>query len=198
MCASETTPVPDDKTDPEMWVDRYGDYLYRYALMRLRNPATAQDVVQETFLAGVKGLDRFDGRVDIKYWLRGILHNKIVDHIRKAVREDVVEDVEAREMAETFWFKHSGIPTRNPRPWQFDPHGEYDKQEFWDILRSCLGKLKGPMQQAFTLKMLEGVASDEVCKLLKISPNNLWVMMHRARSQLKECLENNWAKDSQD
>lgn len=180
------------KPDPELWVDAYGDYLYRYALLRLRNSATAEDVVQETFLAGVKNLDKFDGRVDVKYWLRGILRNKIVDYIRKAVREDVVEDVEAREMMDGFWFKHSGVPNRHPVPWAFDPHNAFDKKEFWRAFKHCIARLKGPTQTAFTLKMLEGVASEEVCKILGISANNLWVMMHRARTQLKGCLETNW------
>ncbi|MFT7515468.1 MAG: DNA-directed RNA polymerase specialized sigma24 family protein, partial [Candidatus Omnitrophota bacterium] len=77
--------MAEKKHNPDEWVDLYGDYLYRYALMRLKDSAAAQDVIQETFLAGFKGLEKFDGRVDIKYWLRGILRNKIVDYIRKAV-----------------------------------------------------------------------------------------------------------------
>ena len=179
--------------DPEQWVDAYGDYLYRYALMRLKNPTTAEDVVQETFLAGVKNLEKFDGRVDIKYWLRGILRNKVVDYIRKAVREDVVEDAEARDIMDNFWFKYSGLPARDPAPWEFDPHNDFEKREFWRALKECMAKLKGPTQTAFSLKMLEGTSSEEVCKILDITPNNLWVMMHRARLQLKKCLEKNWA-----
>ena len=72
--------------EPELWVEKYGDYLFRYALMRLRNKGAAEDAVQETFLAAIKNIRQFDGRVDVKYWLRGILKNKIVDTIRKSVR----------------------------------------------------------------------------------------------------------------
>jgi RNA polymerase sigma-70 factor (ECF subfamily) len=186
-------PADTAQLDPETWVDAYGDYLYRYALMRLKNPSTAEDVVQETFLAGVKGIDRFDGRTDIKYWLRGILRNKIVDHIRKAVREDVVEDIETKEILDGFWFKHSGVSAIHPAPWQFDPHREYEKAEFWEAFRQCLENLREPLRSAFTLKMLEEMPSDDVCKILNISLNNLWVMMHRARNQLKACLEEKWA-----
>ncbi|MCE9614491.1 MAG: sigma-70 family RNA polymerase sigma factor [Lentisphaerae bacterium] len=181
-------PSPDD------WVDLYGDYLYRYALLRLKNPATAEDAVQETFLAAVKGQDRFDGRTDIKFWLRGILRNKIVDHIRKAVREDVVEDTEAQGILDSFWFKHSGVAAIRPAPWQFDPYRAFEKTEFWEIFRSCLDQLREPLRTAFTLKMLEDQSSEEICKILGVSPNNLWVMMHRARSLLKTCLEKKWAK----
>ncbi len=186
--------TPPEKPDPETWVDLYGDYLYRYALLRLKAPDTAQDVVQETFLAAMKGLDRFDGRTDIKYWLRGILRNKIVDHIRRAVREDVVEDTEAKEIMDGFWFKHSGVPTLRPAPWQFDPNRVFERAEFWTVFRGCLDLLREPLRTAFSLKMLEDLDSEEVCKILKVSPNNLWVMMHRARTQLKTCMEQKWAK----
>jgi RNA polymerase sigma-70 factor (ECF subfamily) len=180
--------------EPEAWVDLYGDYLYRYALLRLKSPATAEDAVQETFLAAMRGLDRFDGRTDLKYWLRGILRNKIVDHIRRSVREDVVEDTETVEMRDNSWFKYSGIPSPRPAPWQFDPQGAFEREDFWAAFRGCLDQLKEPLRTAFTLKMLDEMPSEEVCKLLRVSPNNLWVMMHRARGQLKACLERKWGR----
>jgi len=185
------------KTDPSTWVDECGDYLYRYALMRLRDPAAAEDVVQETFLAGIKGLKRYDGRVDIKYWLRGILRNKIVDHIRKAVRETPVEDIEGMQLAETALFKMAGIPSTRPTRLGFDPHQDYEKSEFWDVFQRCLGGLKGNLQRAFTLKVLEGMPTDEVCKVLGIKPNNLWVLNFRAREQLKDCLSKHWLDESE-
>ena len=76
---------------PSEWVDLYGDYLYRYALSRLKNPEVAADCVQDTFLAGIKALDKFDGRLDIKFWLRGIMRNKIVDQIRKSIKSQTVD-----------------------------------------------------------------------------------------------------------
>jgi len=81
-------------TKPEQWVEDYGDYLYRYALSRICDPAMAEDLVQETFLAGIKGLGAFDNRVEIKFWLRGILRNKVVDYIRKDVRLKYVAELE--------------------------------------------------------------------------------------------------------
>ncbi|MFT5473132.1 MAG: RNA polymerase sigma-70 factor (TIGR02943 family) [Candidatus Promineifilaceae bacterium] len=178
--------------EPDMWLDQYGDYLYRYALMRLRDPARAEDAVQETFLAAIKKRDGFTGQVDFKYWLRGILRNKIVDHIRKAVREDIVEDADAHKMIDSFWFKNSGLPVRDPAPWQFDLNSGCERKEFWTVLEGCLAKLKGTMRDAFVMKMLEERDSDEICKLLGISTNNLWVITHRARGHLKTCLETHW------
>jgi RNA polymerase sigma-70 factor (ECF subfamily) len=192
---SEAKETKRNTTPPEEWVDAYGDYLYRYALMRLKDDATAQDAVQETFLAGIKGLDNFDGRVDVKYWLRGILRNKIVDHIRKSVREHPVDDREGMDIVESFSFKMFGIAPRNPKPWQFTPDREFEKGEFWTAFEGCLSKLKDTMRRAFVLKMLEGMPTDEVCKVLDIEPNHLWVLNHRARNQLKTCLESKWDRE---
>jgi len=178
--------------DPETWVVAYGDYLYKYALLRLKDPMAAQDAVQETLLAGFKGLDRFDGRVDIKFWLRGILRNKIVDYIRKAVRERPIENIEEYQPPDSVLYAYSGITQMRPKKWQFDPEEVFKRKEFMEIFHGCLSKLKGPMQQAFTLKELEGISTKEICEVMDITPNNLWVMLHRARNQLKDCLEKNW------
>ena len=190
---AKTEHQPGQKVDISEWVDRYSDYLYRYAMLRLQSQHAAEDAVQETFLAGIKNIDKFDGRVDVKYWLRGILRNKVVDYIRKASRERPVDDTEVKEIQDRFAFKAFGVATTRPAPWQFDPHRAYEKTEFWDVLQGCVSKLRGPIQQAFTLKMLEGMSTDEVCKVMEITPNYLWVMLHRARAQLKTCLEENWA-----
>jgi len=178
---------------PETWVDRYGDYLYGFAMSRLRDPQAAQDCVQDTFLAGIKALDRFDGSRDIKFWLRGIMRNKIVDRIRKAVKEKQVDiDNEDEALLESFWFKYSGIATTNPDPWQFNPRKHFDNGEFWEVFQTCIDEVKDPARQAFVLRVLEDKTTEEVCKLMDIKPNYLWVLLHRAREQLKVHLEAKW------
>ncbi|MGB0414735.1 MAG: sigma-70 family RNA polymerase sigma factor [Coraliomargarita sp.] len=180
-------------TPPEQWVDQYGDYLFGFAMSRLRNPEAAQDCVQDTFMAGIKALDRFDGSRDIKFWLRGIMRNKIVDQIRKAVKESKVDiDSEDEAMMESFWFKYSGITTTNPDPWQFNPRKSYDNTEFWKVFETCINDVKDPARQAFILKVLEDQTTEEVCKVMDITPNYLWVLLHRARAQLKTALEAKW------
>jgi RNA polymerase sigma-70 factor (ECF subfamily) len=178
---------------PETWVDRYGDYLYGFAMSRLRNPDAAHDCVQDTFLAAIKALDRFDGRRDIKFWLRGIMRNKIVDHIRRSVKENKV-DIQAEDEAliESFWFKYSGIATTNPDPWQFNPRKHYDNSEFWVVFDRCIEQVKEPARQAFILRVLEDLSTEEVCKVMNVTSNYLWVLLHRARAQLKTLLEANW------
>ena len=201
--AAPSAEIMPDKKDvaveiapPETWVDRYGDYLYRFALSRLRDPEAAKDCVQDTMLAGIKNLDNFDGSRDIKFWLRGIMRNKIVDQIRKAVRTQTVEiDQEDEELIESFWFRYSGIATTNPDSWTFDPRKEFDRGEFWEIFESCVDELKGPQRQAFVLRVLEDQETEEVCKVMGIKPNYLWVLLHRARQQLKELLEQRWTTE---
>ncbi len=178
---------------PETWVDRYGDYLYGFAMSRLRNPEAAADCVQDTFLAGIKSLDRFDGSRDIKFWLRGIMRNKIVDQIRRAVKERRAHTTpEDEALLESFWFKYTGVTTSTPEPWQFNPREHYDNGEFWVIFEECINEVKNPAREAFVLRMLEDRTTEEVCKVMDITPNYLWVLLHRARGQLKVSLETKW------
>lgn len=186
-----------NKMDPEVWVSEYGDYLYRYAYIRLGDKASAEDAVQETFLAAIKAADRFDGRAPVKYWLRGILRHKVVDHIRKHAREIKVEDFEKDEILGKFTFKAFGIPERRPDAWQFNPRKAYEQKEFWKVFYRCMDNMKGTMRQAFALKELEGVSTEEICKELGVEPNHLWVIQHRARNSLKVCLEKNWLKKNE-
>ena len=180
-------------TQPSDWVEKYGDYLYRFALSRLKNPELAADCLQDTFLAGIKALDKFDGRLDIKFWLRGIMRNKIVDQIRKSVRcKNVDIDKEDESLMESFWFKYSGIATTNPSPWEFNPRKYFDNQEFWIVFKKCVENLNEPLREAFTLKMLEDQTTEEICKEMNISSNYLWVLLHRAREQLKSSLTEKW------
>src|SRR5277367_5559751 len=86
--------TPRDLSNPEQWVDLYGDYLFKYALARLRDPNKAEDAVQETFLAAIKGGKSFRGRSAEKYWLVGVLKNKIYDDFRRRSRETSFTDLE--------------------------------------------------------------------------------------------------------
>ena len=184
---------PHVKYETHLWVEKYGDYLYRYALMRLRDPQVAEDTVQETFLAALKNLHQFDGRVDVKYWLRGILRNKSVDYVRKSVRRKELQDQQVQEVVGQLLFKTSGIPTTRPKPWAFDPDEAFAQEEFWDAFKACLEALPDQTRNAFYMKMIEEQETEEICKELDITDNYRWVMLHRARGQLKTCLESKWS-----
>ena len=184
-------------SNPERWVDEYGDYLFKYALLRLRDSARAEDAVQETFLAALKGGKSFAGRSAEKSWLVGILKNKICDHFRKASRETSFTDLDFYRDEESDRFVAEGlgkdgwIHERGPQEWP-DPGQSLDSEIFWKTYRDCAGKLPKAVAAAFNLRELDGLESAEICALLNISENNLWVMLHRARMALRRCLETNW------
>ena len=184
-------------SDPERWVELYGDYLYKFALLRLRDAAKAEDAVQETFLAALKGSKSFAGRSAEKSWLVGILKNKISDYFRKASRETVFTDLDFYADEESDRFVADGlskggwIHELGPRAWP-EPGANLDNEAFWKVFRECTGKLPKNVATVFNLRELDGIESKEVCALLNISENNLWVMLHRARMALRHCLETNW------
>ena len=179
-------------SDPETWVDKYGDILYRMALGRLRHPDAAQNIVQETFLAALKAKDRFQGNSTEQTWLIGILKHKITDHFRTLYREQPVSAFTDDDQSADDFFDSQGHWKKMPGSWCPDPGKVAENKEFWVTLRSCLGALSKPQADAFALKMIEGMESDEICKVLNVSKTNLWVMLHRARMQLRQCLETNW------
>lgn len=185
-------------SDPERWVDDHGDYLFKYALSRLRDPARAEDMVQETFLAALKGGKSFAGRSAEKSWLVGILKNKIYDHYRKASRETLFTDLEFYADGEGKSFVPDGLSKDSwthelsPLEWSANPGASLDSQVFWQTFRDCSNKLPKNVAAAFSLREVDGIESREICSLLNISESNLWVMLHRARMALRRCLETNW------
>ena len=185
-------------SDPERWVEEHGDYLFKFALVRLRNATRAEDLVQETFLAALKGGDKFAGRSAEKSWLVGILKHKILDYYRKAGRETAFTDLdfycdeESDRFIQDGIFKGGWIHELGPMEWSPDLGASLDSEAFWQTFRDCSNKLPKNISTVFTMREVDGVESKEICRLLNISENNLWVMLHRARMALRRCLEMNW------
>jgi RNA polymerase sigma-70 factor (ECF subfamily) len=178
--------------DPEAWVDEYGDALFRYALFRIQDAQVAEDLVQETFLAAIRGKDSFAGRSSVKTWLFGILKHKIIDHIRKISRERPEENIETIADLASKDFDDRGGWNYQPSEWTTNPSLLFQQQEFWQILQTCLSELPPRLNQAFTLRELDGLSAKEVRKILGVTPTNGGVMLHRARMRLRECLELRW------
>lgn len=190
------------RLDPEGWVEQYGDDLFGFAAARVRNRAIAQDLVQETFLAGIKTSQGFAGRSSERSWLFGILRNKLADYYRLQNREVAIADLETLLPEEQGAFGTSGpgkdgwVMKLAPKAWE-TPDGTLMSKEFQDVLRSCLSRLPDKVAQVFRLREIDGVSSEEICKDLGVSPNNLWVMLHRARMGLRRCLEAHWFGNKQ-
>ena len=179
--------------NPETWVDEHGDYLYRYAFSRLRDPNAAEEVVQESFLAGIRFQQTFTGAGAERAWLLGILKRKIVDHIRRRNRYDRDGVPEDTNDPSSRLFNQQG----NWRDGSFSamPDDHLASRELWDVVRDCLKNIPSGQADVFVLSAMEEMDSDKICQELGISPSNLWVRLHRARLALAKCVGTKWHMD---
>ena len=186
------------ETRPELWLDEYGDLLFRDALVRLGDRAAASDAVQEALLAALEAVraGKFDGRVEFRRWLRTILRNKAVDQVRRRVRERPFDLSDTEGVAESLLFKMTGLPTRAPDQWAFDLEIAFEREEFWGAFETCMTQLSDVQRSVFTMKVIDGEKTPETCNILGITANNMAVILHRARQALKQCLESKWFSGS--
>jgi RNA polymerase sigma-70 factor, ECF subfamily len=203
---SEPERTPNSQSpDFNAWVDLHGDYLFKYAIFRLRDGSGAEDCVQETFLAALKAYRGFEGRGSERTWLVGILKHKVTDHFRRVSREAPIGETEGEE------FEHNEFFTRTdewnnhwntdyaPNDWQATPAELVERNDFWKVMNDCLSPLPERTASAFTLREVDGLTSEQICEVLNITVNNLWVILHRARLHLRNCLQMNWfSKETKD
>jgi RNA polymerase sigma-70 factor (TIGR02943 family) len=174
------------------WLTTHGDYLFNLAVGQLRDPLAAEDVVQETFLAALKARDRFSGRSTDRTWLVGILRHKIYDHLRKVCRERPVRSKESTMRPEQEAWDDSLLWTHEVASECLEPSRRMELAEFREALERALGQLPPRIAQVFQMYAVEERPNREVCDKLKISESNLWVMLHRARKQLRQELASWW------
>ncbi len=178
--------------DPSGWVDRYGDSLFRYAMLRVGDRSRAEDLVQETFLAALKGRGSFSGDSSEATWLVAILKHKIVDHFRRQSREVSLPEGGLPESPRNDPFDADGHWIGGPAEWRWNPADVFRQKEFIEQLTKCLAGLSPNLAGAFTLREIDGADTKEICKVLGVTETNLWVILHRARARLRECLETRW------
>jgi RNA polymerase sigma-70 factor (TIGR02943 family) len=175
------------------WVDEYGDRLFSFAMVRLRNTDTCEDLVQDTFISAYKAWDTFEGRSSGYSWLVKILKNKIVDHVRKVKRHNEIPFEEGDGDGLTNSWDLWASPFVE---WGGQPEAHLSKREFYLQFQKCLEQLPDKYRQAFILRVIDDLEAEEVCKVLDISSSNLWVILHRARLRLRSCLEKHWFNNS--
>jgi RNA polymerase sigma-70 factor (ECF subfamily) len=175
-------------------LDTHRRYLLRVAQLQLRDGDLAEDVVQETLLAALKARDGFSGKSTVKTWLTGILKHKIVDAIRQRQRAPIVmASLDEETDLEDFepLFKDNGAWAAPPAEWG-DPENALSRREFFDVMEMCLEKLPPNTARVFVMREVMDLTTEEICKELSITANNLWVILYRARMALRLCLEQNW------
>jgi len=178
--------------DAKKWVNNYGDMLYRYALPRVNDSEVAKDLVQDTFLAAWRNYDNFKGEISEKNWLFTILKNKIIDHFRKSSTR-LTDNLPGIADSDPYFHEaEHWTSVSAPRDWKTDTDSVIDRKEFYEVLSKCKGMLKEIQNSVFTMKYIDGRESDDICKELNITTSNYWVLIHRAKLQLRACLEKNW------
>jgi RNA polymerase sigma-70 factor (ECF subfamily) len=187
--------VPAQALDPAA-IEPHRSYLMRFALLQLRDQTAAEDLVQETLLAAVEGSAKFSGKSSVKTWLTGILKHKIVDHLRRRAREQPLSrdgDDADRSEADTLdaLFAEDGHWRNFPRDWG-DPHRSLENKKFWEVFEMCSRLMPARTARVFVMREVMELTTEEICKELGITATNCWVMLHRARLSLRECLELKW------
>lgn len=173
-------------------VEQLRPVLLKYARLQLRNPAWAEDAVSETLLAALEKPQSFAGQSQLKTWLIGVLKHKLVDQIRRNSRElSTTVTNEDGEEIDDLLFAADGHWREAPKDWG-DPEHCLRQADFMRVLEACVDKLPGQQGRLFMMREWLELDSDEICKALAISPTNLWVMLHRARLRLRECLQAGW------
>lgn len=174
---------------PEKWVKQYADYLYNYAFKRLNDEEQARDVVQETFLAALEKQESFRGESNERTWLTAIIKYKIIDIYRKKASSFKVRDEFEEEFFETD--DHHWKREHRPAPFGIEDHDPLHNKEFMNILQACLQKLPPLWISVFRMKHMDDEESEIICKELRISSSNFWVIIHRAKLNLRSCLKKN-------
>jgi RNA polymerase sigma-70 factor (ECF subfamily) len=182
--------------DAQTNVAQHRDYLYRYALLHLRDASRADDVVQETLLAAVESPERFSGRSSLRTWLTGILKHKIIDVFRKQAREQTVDNSGGSESDEEFADLHFNKQDTDhwhsfPTSWG-NPERSLEDKRFWEAFDQCSQQMPGQAARVFYMRELMGLETEQICQELSITPTNCWVMLYRARMNLRQCLEIRW------
>lgn len=178
--------------DPATWVEQHGDALFRYAMSRLNDATACEDIVQETLLAALSARHDYRGDAAERTWLIGILRHKLADHLRKRWREQPLGADDEGDAVVDGLFQANGHWKRAPRAWDGDAMAVAEQREFWAVFSRCRDALPARQAAAFVMRTVEDVPAEALCKELGISATNLWVMLHRARTRLRACLEANW------
>jgi len=179
-------------------LDKHRPHLIKFAMGQLRNATYAEDVVQETLVAAVQGAERFAGQSSVRTWLIGILKHKITDHYRRQSREaplldldqeTSLEDLDARFQPDGHFIEN---PAHVPGSDWGDPEATFSRSQFFEVLEECMARLPPNTARVFNMREIMGMETNEICKELGITATNAWVMLYRARTSLRECLQAKW------
>ena len=151
--------------------------------------------MQETLAAALAGRERFSGKSSVRTWLTGILKHKVIDHVRKQAREQPIisggdtgrseaDVIDSLFLADGHW-------REPPSDWG-DPHKALQNKAFLAVFALCAKNLPEKTARVFMMREVLEESTEDICKELKVTSTNCWVMLHRARLSLRECLQTKW------
>jgi len=178
-------------TDPERWLIDHGDMLWRYAIARVRDTHVAEELIQAALVAALESHAGFRGESTERTWLMSILRHKIADHGRARQRERTLREpasAAAASLARDDRYNEHGGWLNLPAAWSRSLTRSLESDDFWREFEACLGLLPAGVAEAFILREVRGIDAPIACAELRITPENLWVRMHRAREMLRKCL----------
>ncbi|MBJ7881886.1 sigma-70 family RNA polymerase sigma factor [Gelidibacter salicanalis] len=177
--------------NPNKWIELYSDYLFNYTITRVNDREIAKDLIQDTFFAGLKSMKNFKGEASERTWLISILKRKIIDYYRKI--NSTKGQAEVR-MTYSNSEDHEGdwLEERVEDEGYLNAQETLENTELGDAIYDCMDKLTEKQARVFKMKTILNYETETICNELKITPSNLWVIIHRARTAMAECMEKNW------
>lgn len=171
--------------------------LLRFARLQVRDPEVAEDLVQETMEAALAGIGSFKSNSSLKTWTFGILKNKLVDHLRRKDRSvsfsELTGDAEDSDDLLDALFNEKGFWNVEARPAAWNAPAEaFESQQFWLVFDACLHHLPEKVSRVFMMREFLGFEAGEICQQLRLTTSNCHVILHRARTRLRVCLEDQW------
>lgn len=182
-------------------VERLQPSMVRIAMIYTPSQAVAEEVAQETWIAVLKGLDRFEGRSSLKTWIFTILTNRAKTRAQREGRYvplELNDEFESEPTVDPSRFYASDTPNANhhwtpegtPHPWDSIPEEHLLSEETQAQIMQAIDALPHNQREVIRLRDVEGLSSSEVCNILSISETNQRVLLHRARARVRQALEN--------
>lgn len=184
--------MPNHQINPNRWIELYSDYLFNYTISRVNDREIAKDIIQDTFFAGLKSMKNFKGEASERTWLISILKRKIIDYYRKINSKK--GQAEVRMTYNTDENEGDWLEERVEDENYLNAQDILENTELGDAIYDCMSKLPERQATVFKMKTILNYETETICNELNITASNLWVIIHRARLALAECMEKHWFK----
>lgn len=189
----DLTRTPEKSQRIAHWLEQFGDELFRWALHKTRDQMIAEDLIQDTFLAAFQSFEKFQNKSAPETWLYSILNNKIIDYYRKQTKVDsLVTESQEDQLNSLFDTEGQWREESKPKEWVISDDQLLDDPEFTKVFQGCMKKLPEKWLSCLQLKYMSEKEGPEICQVLDITPSNFWQLLHRAKLQVRICLEHHW------